>query len=435
MSANPSTPTRRRLHGRVLRIAAVAATCAAMVLSQSGSGRQSLPSGASARTASTTATRSSGGSAPTSATQVTAHDGKFWQGSNAIVLKGFNSWVRGSTLATYLVMSGWGANFIRLHLVWSGLEPNAPVKQTGGIWKHTYDETELSSIKAAISFARTAGLNILLEGSVCNADNENCPYFGFPDWLYQAPYNSHGITYPQTPEGLTDAVTNFWTDPLQQQFMTDFWTYVAGQMKDESRVVGYELMNEPNMGSYPNEHTTTQMSLDFQWQMALAVRAADPARVIFFMSRGAYGAGLPGADLSKIQALGNVAFDVHDYIGARWGSGLLNDPHNAANLEQIQILLEPSANDPSLPFVGSVPNEERWLTLVRAPLQATGIPLLVGEYGDDSDDPSISMFYGTATTALNALGLSWCAWYNGTLGIVDSGGNLLPWGQLVLDAL
>lgn len=360
--------------------------------------------------------------------QLTAGDGRFWAGGAPVTLRGVYMPVGGSETRFDLIKS-WNMNFVRLNWQWGQLEPNPPVNQGGGVWTHTYDAAYVARVRAVVTAASQRGLWVVL-GNYW----DRATYFNWPDWLYRAPYNSHGLTYPLTPEGKTLAETDYWSDPLRQQFMTEQLSYMAAQLAPTPGVSGYEVMNEPPWGTLPSTHETTQLILDSQLSAGQAIRAADPARVLFFMTRGYFGLGTPNADLSGFVAMGNVALDVHDYGGARWGSGF-NNAGSSDYGEAGQAVLAPLNGNLDTPnaYTGSVASQLRWVQALLDALKPWGIPLVIGEFGDSTADPGIYTYFGTTTTGFNTLGASWAAlWLS--LVVDNETMALQPWAPIVIAA-
>jgi hypothetical protein len=203
-------------------------------------------------------------------------------------------------------------------------------------------------------------------------------------------------------------------------------------------VAGYEVMNEPQQGNLDSTAHTTQLILDWQLEAARAIRAADPARIVFFTTRFGFGPGLPEADLSGFQQLGNTAFDLHTYFGGRWGSGLLENPGSAGHHQLKQPLynhvLEKNAANPDYPYIGTTEGQARFFQNALDSLERWEIPLIVAEYGNRGD-PGAMLYFGTVTSALTQLSLSWAtATWDGNEGFANPDGSLKPWGQLVVDA-
>ncbi|HYU58259.1 MAG TPA: cellulase family glycosylhydrolase, partial [Actinomycetota bacterium] len=267
--------------------------------------------------------------------------------------------------------------------------------------------------------------------------------FRYPDWQYTAPYNSHDKDYPATLEGSQEAETDFWTDDLRQQFVDEMWRYLAALVGDEPGVAGYAPMSEPEPGNLPYVHTTTATILDWQAKQSLSIRAVDPDAIIFFTTRNGFGPGLPTADLSDYTAMGNVAFDLHDYFGARLGSGLgPTDPASPNYMEGRQAIYaasdDGSGNEHPYAYTGTVDSQIRFLKSHMKYLKPLGIPMYVGEFTTDgSVDPGVFLFHGTVTSALNQLSLSWTVSnYWGPLGVVSApGGPLNPWGCILVEAM
>jgi hypothetical protein len=359
---------------------------------------------------------------PVAATgQVTAHDGQFWLGSTPILLHGLNASPIEHTYladADYAAMASWNMNFVRMRVHWSDLETSAPIK-VGNTWTHAYDAVDTQALKDQIGYAAAHGEYVLIE----NAEAAN-----YPPWLFQSPYNSHGKNYAD----VTALETDYWNDALMKQFTTDFMVYLAGQLKNVTGVVGYEPIDEPDPGDLTINHTTTQLLLDVQNAMASAIRAADPPRVVFFTTHDSLGAGLPKADLSKWKTLGNVAFDVHDYFGGRWGSGLNMNPSSSDFGESTQALLDFTLNADTPPYLGITASHIRFVQVAQSYLTPKGIPLFVGEFCGKDTDPNALALFGTMTQAFNLTGVAWTAWsYDGNNDVFKDNGAQQPWVSIL----
>jgi hypothetical protein len=212
-------------------------------------------------------------------------------------------------------------------------------------------------------------------------------------------------------------------------------SYVGGQLKNTQGVVGYEPINEPQRGTLENSHATTQLMVGVTLTLSQAIRAADPARVIFLMTRGCCGEGLLQADLSGFTALGNVAFDFHDYYGGRWGAGVLNDPDDPEYGETLQVVNRFTLD--TGPYLGTATNHVRTIQAFAAKLNPLGFPILVGEFsGDPPFEPNEANLMGTMTSAFNDQGVSWAlySYMDGAWSIVNTDGTLQSWAWIVIDA-
>jgi hypothetical protein len=97
--------------------------------------------------------------------------------------------------------------------------------------------------------------------------------------------------------------------------------------------LGGGVVYEPKADAY--QYVNSLFVLIFIPLFNVLFRAIDPARVIVFTTRAGYGPGVQNADLSGFVSLagspvGNCAFDLHDYFGARWGDGINENPTNPA---------------------------------------------------------------------------------------------------------
>lgn len=375
---------------------------------------------------------SAGATSPQAAGQITAHDGKFWLGSNQIKLRGINiqpSWLGTfPTDADFVKISSWGMNFARLVIAWSNVEPLPPV-QVGGNWVHTFDARQIGYLKTMIGYAYNHGVYVVLSDGGIPGPSPPLLDKWWPSWLYSPTYNSHRKLY--TDPKLANA--DFWTDALQQKFIADFWAYLAGQMVGTPGLAGYEMLNEPQRGSLPNTHETTQTMLGVSLAVGQAVRAADPARVVFFMTRGCCGEGLPSANLSGFTAMGNVALDVHDLFGGRWGQGLMMDP-NASDYGEVHQVVERFTLTAG-PYLGTTTAQLQIVQNYKKFLDPIGIPLLVGQFSTAPTELNAANLMGTTTAAYNTVGISWALYaYTGKFGILKTDGTLQPWGSIVIAA-
>jgi hypothetical protein len=361
---------------------------------------------------------------------VTAHDGKFWLAGRQIKLRGINvipNWNgTAPTDADFARIASWGMNFVRFQVRWSFVEPTAPIHQ-GNRWIHSYDGDYLADLQSMVTLASNHGLSVLIDNAGLPGPDPIDDWW--PQWLYQAPYNSHQKDYTNRDEANTD----YWTDSLQQQFTSDYLQYLAGGLAPYPGITGYEVLNEPASGNLPDTHETTQLLLGVSLALAQAVRAVDPPRVVYFMTRGSLDSGLPNADLSGFAALGNVALDVHDYFGARWGAGLLMDPDAAGYGEILENVDRFTLS--AGPYLGTTTGQVRFVQNYTRFLDPLGIPLVVGEFTGDPTESNMNNLMGTMTAAFNDQGVSWTHFaYSGTYSILQPDGSLQPWAHIVIEA-
>ncbi len=369
--------------------------------------------------------------------QVTAHDGQFWLGTQPILLHGIDADPMlglgenpGSlTDADYALMASWNMNFIRIRMNWGDIEWQAPTL-SGTTWTHTYDSVKMSNLIGEIQMATSHGLYVMIESSM-NTDH-------YPNWLWQAPYNSHHIDYP-----FPDPVpvnTDFWSDALMQQFLGDYLTFITTQFEPLDGLVGIELFDEPDPGTLPLTSNTINTVVNVQYSIAQRVRDADPARVIFFTTIEALGGGIPFVDFTQWKNLGNVAFDLHGYFGGRWGVGIVTDPADPSYGLVNGTLLDDTIMDTTPPYLGTTFDQMRFVDYFQSylgqPGDAGAIPIVIGEFGGHGEaEPNINAVMGTMTQAFNLRGVAWAVWsYNGDDAVMKLDGTPEPWTSILAAA-
>ena len=157
----------------------------------------------------------------------------------------------------------WGFNAVRLGMMWKGYETE----------KNNYNETYIDTVQKAVTALKKHGLYSLLDAHqdvFSNADNV-CPgsycYEGIPNWVSNN-FSSAFFKYPWpflhiSPDNwalgyLTLSVSNafqqFYENKggVMRQF-GKFWKKVAEKLKDETGILGYELLNEPWIGNFFTE--------------------------------------------------------------------------------------------------------------------------------------------------------------------------------------
>ena len=149
----------------------------------------------------------------------------------------------------FAAMRDWGMNCIRLGVIWDGLEPRPGV----------FDEDYLEGIDQRIAWARAAGIRVILD---MHQDLYSHKYSdGAPEWATLTDDLPHlaggGVwsdAYLSSPS-IQRAFDNFWSNKpcadgvgVQDHF-AQAWRHLARRYANESTVIGFDLFNEPNIGS------------------------------------------------------------------------------------------------------------------------------------------------------------------------------------------
>jgi endoglycosylceramidase len=165
---------------------------------------------------------------------------------NKSCTQGYRNW---ETLEDYQEMRSWGMNCVRLGMLWDGLEPEPGA----------YDEAYLAHIDESIAWAKEAGLYVFLD---MHQDLYSPQYSdGAPDWATLTngqPHVTGGTVWSDAyilSPAIQRAFDNFWANApcadgmgVQDHFAKT-WRFIAQRYAKEPTVIGFDLFNEPNIGS------------------------------------------------------------------------------------------------------------------------------------------------------------------------------------------
>jgi len=332
------------------------------------------------------------------------------QAGSTVYLRGFDA---NSDMA-YKKAALLGANFIRVAIYWSDLEPKPPID---GV--HNWDAERIASLDAEVQYLANRNVNVLLDLHQSGWS----PYFtnitgnarGMPAWLYSRGY----FPQPMSQEGLGMAKKDLATNPAIFPYYRDYAQLIVERYRGFANVVGYELYNEPQPGKLGSNHAGTQALIGFQGRLLQYLRTLDPLRTYVVFTRQGGDLGYLNADISAWAPLVNVALDFHDYfVGLDRPYGLSDDTERwYPDAQSTHTQFETA-------YVGTYANQLRLLDQVLAKTNEWGIPLIVGEWGARFDDPGLLEYQRQMLKALRARKLSWARWAltsHGSLRILDNG--------------
>jgi hypothetical protein len=338
-------------------------------------------------------------------------------GTNFVTAAGARIYLRGFDATGYPAKAAeLGANFVRMPVYWSDIEPTPPVAD-----EHMWNEAALAALDARIAAFAARGISVLLDFH----QSAWSTYFsaltpaahGLPPWLY-----SNGFfPVPATAGGLARARADFFTDPAQLVYYQAFVDELVRRYRSSANVIGYELFNEPSAGALGQNHAATQAVIAWEATMLRFVRRLDPLRTVFVFVRQGGDLGFLNADLSAFGSLAGVAVDLHDYfvgLDAPYGYSADTETWYPSH-EATHVQFEPA-------YSGSCANQLRLLDMVLARTKAWNVPLLVGEWGARLDDPGLLRYQRDMLTAFRARKLSWARWMltaSSTLGILEPDGS------------
>ncbi|HSO85409.1 MAG TPA: cellulase family glycosylhydrolase [Draconibacterium sp.] len=191
---------------------------------------------------------------------ISVEDQKFVDANGTqVILNGIN-YISKSKDEKYLPQHGaeifqqfasWGFNCIRLGIIWDGLEPE-PGK---------YNEEYLAEIDKRIQWAGENGIYVFLD---MHQDLYGSKFSdGAPEWATLdegQPHHTGAVwsdSYLISPAVQT-AFDNFWKNALApdgiglQDHYANLWKYIAKRYASNTTVIGYDIMNEPFMGTSAN---------------------------------------------------------------------------------------------------------------------------------------------------------------------------------------
>jgi endoglycosylceramidase len=312
-----------------------------------------------------------------------------------VQLRGFN--IHNLDPGVYQEAVALGANLIRVTTPWSDYETVPP---TGDV--HHWDASRLAELDQLVSFCNEHHINLLLDFHQYGWS----PYFaavqrggranGIPAWFYQ------DGRYPVTVHGLDQAKEQFFTDPEGAALYGDFAAMIAERYRHSPSVIGYEIMNEPDTGTLPRDHATTQLVVRWEAQVLGRLRAVDDTRTTVFMLRGGPSMGALHANLADFGPLDHLALDVHDYFAGTGGSGYKPDGENVSS-QYISTLQ-------GAPYTGTLASQAAYLDVGVRAARRFGVPLMVGEWGAFRSMPGIEAYQSQMVTLLDSMGISWARW-------------------------
>jgi endoglycosylceramidase len=294
------------------------------------------------------------------------------------------------------VRQAWGLNAARFVMTWAAVEP-APGH---------YDDAYLDAVADRMGWADDAGLAVVLDMHE-DIYGEGFGFDGAPRWACDA--SRYAAFVPQQPwylnaldPNVEACVDAFYTDGTARQHFVDMWRHVAERLADRPAIVGFDVLNEPNWGTYPVFQFEPERLAPLYADVIAAVRGPAPHWVAFLEPSASRNGGIA----TKLPAgiADDVMYAPHSYdSGAESGAGF--DPsHRADILDNVQALRDEA-------------------TALRA-------GLWIGEYGGLASDPGITDYMTAQYDAAGAVAASTIYWAydkdDGGYGMVDADGTEKP---------
>lgn len=269
------------------------------------------------------------------------------------------------------LMASAGFDCVRLPIAWSLLEPS-PGRFSGAY---------LSRLRDTVALLERHGLRVLLD---MHFGQSWGPTGDVPSWLTLRSLPAWQVVGgrrwgPSSSPRSLASYGYFWLSDAWQQDLAQAWRVVAAQFRDDPRIVGYDLFNEPHPIPLPPAVFGTRFLFPAYARLIRSVAATDPNHLFIVESTLFF--GLP----TRVEPIrgANVVYSPHLYVGS--------------------IVDVPRA----VPIPATIGAE---LTMRAGEAQAMNAPLWYGEEGADVATPAGRQLENDYLTAIDAQGASWSWW-------------------------
>jgi endoglycosylceramidase len=226
--------------------------------------------------------------------------------------------------------SDWGMNAMRFVMTWAAVEPDAG----------RYDDTYLEGVRERIHWAQQAGLVVVLDMHQ-DIYGEGFGFDGAPRWTCDAA--RYAAFTPRTPwfvsaldANVQACVDDFYTRTDLQDHFTGAWRHVAERLSTEPAVIGFDVLNEPNWGTYSIFDFEQDRLTPLYQRVVASVRAAAPGWVAFLEPSASRNAGVAtGLTAFKFP---DVVYAPHSYDQAAEGGGGFDPAHRQQVLDHLAQL-------------------------------------------------------------------------------------------------
>ncbi len=275
------------------------------------------------------------------------------------------------------VRGDWGMNAIRFVMTWSAVEPD----------QGRYDDAYLDGVAARMAWAQAAGLSVVLDMHE-DVYGEGFGFDGAPRWTCDEA--RYAAFVPQMPwfvntvdpnvEACVDGL--YERADLRQRFV-DMWRHVAQRLAASPAIVGFDVLNEPEWGSYSIFQFEEDRLAPLYHDVVAAVRAEAPGWVAFLEPSSSRNGGIPTGLVTPFP-FRDVMYAPHSYDQSAEGGGGFDPTHRQKILDNVAALA----------------GEAR----------ALDAGLWIGEYGGVAADPGIVEYMTAQYDAAGAVGGSTMYW-------------------------
>ncbi len=227
------------------------------------------------------------------------------------------------------IRTDWGLNAVRFVMTWAAVEPN----------EGTFDDAYLDRVAERLAWADTSGLAVVLEMHQ-DIYGEGFGFDGAPRWACDEA--RYAAFVPQTPWFLSSldrnvqaCVDDFYLNDRRQHFI-DAWRHVAERLAAAPAVIGFDVLNEPNWGTYPIFKFERDRLQPLYADVVAAVRGAAPGWIAFVepsaSRNGGIATGLTAFDFP------DVMYAPHSYDPNAEGGGGFDPTHRQMIIDNVSEL-------------------------------------------------------------------------------------------------
>lgn len=293
------------------------------------------------------------------------------------------------------VRAEWGMNSVRFLVEWAALEPQPDA----------FDDAYVEQVRQRLDWAQQAGLLVVLDMHQ-DVYGEGFGHNGAPRWTCEEQHYQDFQPQPQwfleyLDPNVVACFDKLWTDAALQDHFVRAWGTVAQAFADHPAVVGFDVLNEPFMGSFSLDAFEPQALQPLYEAVITEVRIHAPDWLAFVEPMNLRNLGQP-------TRLTPFPFD-----------GVVYAPHSYdASAEQGQGF-DPARRDAIAQNVALLAQEAR----------ALGAALWVGEYGGVASHAGIGEYMDAQHDAVAAVWGGSAYWHYGQdngYGMLDPDGNEKP---------
>ena len=270
-----------------------------------------------------------------------------------------------------------GFDSVRLVMQWAAAMPEPGV----------VDEGYLDALEQRVDWAHAAGLLVILDM------HQDVFGFGFggngaPLWACdQELYDAHEPATPWYMNYFSKPVMacfdKFYSDPEVFGHFVEAWVATAKRFGSHPAVLGFDLLNEPHWGTHDIMTFVADVWQPRMEELAMAIRAVAPGRVVFFEGTTLASLGATDTFLPACNAL--TAFGPHYYHPLVHDGGA----YDPAMLPDIQSKLD------GIDAMGQM---------------LGGTPVWVGEFGGITSSPTLPDYLADVLREFAARRWSWAFW-------------------------